>query len=65
MAPLPCGTASCIACARNRTSGTASRNAMRPGRHQRGVLAEAVPGHHRGHRAARVPARRATPPRRR
>ena len=30
IAPMPAGTASCIACARKRTSGTASRNASAP-----------------------------------
>ena len=30
IAPSPAGTASCIACARKRTSGTASRNASAP-----------------------------------
>ena len=50
----PAGTASCIACARKRTSGNASAKRERAGRDQRRVLAEAVPGDDRPAAPARL-----------
>jgi hypothetical protein len=52
MPPCPTGTASCMAWARKRTSGTASLNVDHAGGHQGRIFTQAVAGHHRRHRAA-------------
>ncbi len=52
MPPCPTGTASCIDCARKRTSGTASANGDHAGGDQRRVFAQAVAGNDGRHRAA-------------
>ena len=52
MPPVPSGTASCIACARKRTSGSASSKRSALGGDERGVFAQAVAGEVRRHRAA-------------
>ena len=57
MPPCPTGTASCIACARKRTSGTASLNAITPAATSAGVFTEAVARDERRRGAAGVHAR--------
>ena len=58
IAPVPTGTASCIAWARKRTSGSASAKLQRAGGDERRVLAERMAGDDVGRRAASRPARR-------
>ena len=53
---LPAGTASCMACARKRTSATASAKSSAP-RHQGGVFAQAMPCDHRRRRIRSPPSR--------
>ena len=48
MAPVPAGTARCMASPRKRTSATAAAKSIAPGGHQGAVLAEAVAGEHVG-----------------
>jgi hypothetical protein len=45
MAPTPTGTASCMACARRRTSGKRVGQRQRAGGHQGAVLAQRMAGH--------------------